>query len=900
MAHMQRWALWTFFLVMISPGIGSHVSAQMDEGNLNVLTDFRARVKNGDLLGWTTGQNPCSWKGIKCTRSFVSSISLANLGLGGTLTPSLNKLTVLTSISLQRNGFTGALPSLRGLSSLQSCYLNDNNFDIIPADFFANLTSLRYLYIHNNPHLNASFGGGWSLSADLQASHLLTNLSLTNASLIGEIPSFLGNLGSLSVLTLAYNKLGGSIPSSFGSSSLQQIQANNQLGPQLSGDLHVVGKMLSLTQVWLHQNEFSGILPPNLTNSISLTDLRLNNNKLVGPIPESYRNLPLSVFAVENNQLDGPLPSSIGGKFTYTNNLFCQSIMGLACAPQVTTLLQFLGSVGYPSRLVSSWSGSNPCASWVGIICDSMGNVVVINLASTNLSGVINPSVAELTFLTTLKLNGNHLVGTVPSTLTNLSSLRTLDVSGNNLTGPLPTFSNNVAVSTAGNPLMNMTVIPTSSTNVSSRSRKIKGKSRLHGVIPIVISSLLVVVAAALVVGYIVFKRNNVDAKSSSKMATVTHSYNGSTDANMQALGQKVMGGLEQKSFALSMKILEMATNNFSADSFLGRGGFGSVYKGCLEDGTAIAVKRMEAAVMTSQGQKEFQSEVDVLTKLRHRHLVAILGYCIDGAQKALVYEYMPGGTLSQNLFEWSKYGMIPLSWKSRLSIALDVARGLEYLHGLAQSRFIHRDLKPSNILLDKGLRAKISDFGLVRLVPEGEKQSVQTLVAGTFGYLAPEYALTGHITTKGDVFSFGVVLMELITGCPALDTTQMEGNNHLMTRFRHLIGKRDKLLEAVDSNIMANDDETVRSLCTAAELAGHCTNKESSLRPDMGHAVNVLAPLVKSWKPAENVEDGNEEGNLTPEEVRKKLLSLNDYSMTMEMMTENTAAPSSRPAIAW
>lgn len=888
MAHTQRWAMWVLFLVMIRLCISDDVAAQMDAGNLNVLTDFRARVKNGDLLGWKTGKNPCTWKGIKCTGSFVSSISLANLGLGGTLSPNLNQLTALTSISLQRNDFTGALPSLRGLSSLQSCYLNDNNFNMIPADFFTNLTSLRYLYIHDNPQLNASFGRGWSLMTDLQASLLLTNLSLTNTSLMGEIPSFLGNLGSLSVLTLAYNKLGGSIPSSFSSSNLQQFQANNQLGPQLSGDLHDVGNMLSLTQLWLHGNEFSGVLPPNLTNSISLTNLRLNDNKLVGPIPESYRSLPLSVFAVENNQLDGPVPI-IGGKFTYNNNLFCQSTMGVACAPQVTILLEFLGSVGYPSRLVSSWSGNNPCASWVGIICDSKGNVVVINLASTNLSGNINPSIAQLTFLTTLKLNSNHLVGTVPSTLTNLSSLRTLDISNNNLTGPLPTFSRTVAVNTADNPFINMT---TSSSNGSPSSSKAKAKSRLRNAMPIVISSLIAI-TAALALGYFMYKRNDVDAKSSSKLTSIAHSSNGTADA-IQGSSQKVMGGLEHRSFALSMRTLQMATNNFSADYYLGRGGFGSVYKGCLEDGTAIAVKRMEAAVMTSQGQKEFQSEVDVLTKLRHRHLVAILGYCIEGEEKALVYEYMPGGTLSHHLFEWSRHGMTPLSWKSRLSIALDVARGLEYLHGLAQSRFIHRDLKPSNILLDDSLRAKISDFGLVRLVPEGDKQSVQTLVAGTFGYLAPEYAFTGHITTKGDVFSFGVVLMELITGRPALDTTQTEGNNHLMTWFRRVIGKKDKLLESVDPNIIANDDDTVQSICMVAELAGHCTNKEASQRPDMGHAVNVLAPLVKAWKPVDNVEDGSE-ADLTPEEVRKKLLSLNDYTVTMEMMTDNRTVSSSR-----
>ncbi|KAI5056384.1 hypothetical protein GOP47_0028202 [Adiantum capillus-veneris] len=876
--------MWALFLAMLLACAGNcQVFAQMDAENLGVLSDFKASMKNGDQLGWEDSQDPCSWKGIKCSGSFISSINLASLDLGGSVTPNLNKLASLTSISLQRNGFTGPLPSLSGLSSLQSCYLNDNNFDTIPWDFFSTLPSLRYLYMHNNPLLNSSSAeGGWSLPADLQASTFLTNLTLTNTSLVGEIPSFLGSMSSLSVLSLAYNKLGGGIPSSLGSSSLQQFQANNQLGPRLSGNLNDVGNMISLRLLWLHENEFSGILPPNLTNSISLSDLRLNNNKLVGPIPPSYTTLPLTVFAVENNQLDGPLPR-IGAKFTYHNNLFCQDTMGAACAPQVSALLGFLGNVNYPNRLVSSWSGDNPCASWIGILCDSKGNVVVINLASSNLSGVIDPSIAQLTSLTTLKLNDNHLTGTVPSALASLALLKTLDVSNNNLTGPLPIFARDVGVNTAGNPFINMSI--SSSSNGPASSNKAKEKTRLPNAIPIAVAVLVTLIALASMMVCYRCKRRNADEKRPTK----------------QPLGVRdsTRVGSEDTSFALSLRTLQMATDNFSAEFYLGRGGFGSVYKGRLDDGTLVAVKRMETGVMTSQGQREFQSEVNVLTKLRHRHIVAILGYCIEGDEKALVYEYMPAGTLSQHLFGWSRGGLSPLSWKSRLSIVLDVARGLEYLHGLAQSRFIHRDLKPSNILLDENLRAKISDFGLMRLVPEGEQQSVQTLVAGTIGYLAPEYANTGHITTKGDVFSFGVVIMELITGQPAVDKSQPGGGSHLMLWFRRVIKRKDKLLEALDPSmaIDCDDDETVQGICMVAELAGHCTNNEASSRPDMGHAVNLLAPLVKGWKPSDDVDDESE-ANLTPEEVRRKLLSLNDLTMTMDVISDSrTASSSSRPA---
>lgn len=169
----------------------------------------------------------------------------------------------------------------------------------------------------------------------------------------------------------------------------------------------------------------------------------------------------------------------------------------------------------------------------------------------------------------------------------------------------------------------------------------------------------------------------------------------------------------------MSINMLRTATNNFSESNIIGRGGFGVVYRGELEDGTQIAVKRMEAAVVSNKGLSEFQSEITVLTKVKHRHLVGLLGYCADGSERLLVYEFMPQGTLSQHLFEYRELQEKPLTWMMRLTIALDVARGLDYLHNLAHRSFIHRDLKPSNILLTDDFRAKVSDFGLVKLAPE-------------------------------------------------------------------------------------------------------------------------------------------------------------------------------------
>jgi len=257
----------------------------------------------------------------------------------------------------------------------------------------------------------------------------------------------------------------------------------------------------------------------------------------------------------------------------------------------------------------------------------------------------------------------------------------------------------------------------------------------------------------------------------------------------------------------------------------------------------------MECAAMGNKGMSEFQAEIAVLTKVRHRHLVALLGYCVNGNERLLVYEYMPQGNLGQHLFEWSELGYSPLTWKQRVSIALDVARGVEYLHSLAQQSFIHRDLKPSNILLGDDMRAKVADFGLVKNAPDG-KYSVETRLAGTFGYLAPEYAATGRVTTKVDVYAFGVVLMEILTGRKALDDSLPDERSHLVTWFRRILINKENIPKALDQTLEA-DEETMESIYRVAELAGHCTAREPQQRPDMGHAVNVLGPLVEKWKPS-------------------------------------------------
>ncbi|KAI7748807.1 hypothetical protein M8C21_019570 [Ambrosia artemisiifolia] len=695
-----------------------------------------------------------------------------------------------------------------------------------------------------------------------QLTHLKT-LNVQRNSIAGDLPS-LANLTFLEQdLRLSYNNITGSLPWSFSGSQIRNLWLNNQvLG--LSGTLDVLSTMAQLEQAWLQANAFTGAIP-DLSNCTVLFDLQLRDNQLTGLVPESVTALTKLVnVTLQNNKLQGPLPvfgNGVVAELGTGTNSFCLDTPG-PCDPQVTVLLEVARAIGYPMSLAQEWKGNDACQKWNFIGCDSSGkNVTSVSFGKQNFSGSISPAFANLTSLRSLLLNDNNLVGSIPGVLTSLPNLQAFDVSNNNLSGPIPVFPDRVKFVHIGNLLLGQNVSdgtpgsgPGSGNAGGSSNGSTKGVS--VGMIVGIVIGVLVFVVIILFVCYKCYLK-----KKNQKPKTVQDPEKGKEVVKVSALQSQSSGDhtemsvFEGGNVVISIQVLREATNNFSEENVLGRGGFGVVYKGILHNGTKVAVKRMDSGVMGTKGLKEFQAEIAVLTKVRHRHLVALLGYCMNGNERLLVYEYMPQGTLSQHLFEWKEHKTNPLSWKQRVSIALDVGRGVEYLHSLAQQSFIHRDLKPSNILLGDDMRAKVADFGLVKSTPDG-KHSMETRVAGTFGYLAPEYAATGRVTTKVDVYAFGVVLMELITGRKALDDTLADDKSHLVTWFRRALISKENIIKAIDQTLVTDEEETLESICRVAELAGHCTAREPYQRPDMGHAVNVLGPLVEQWKPSRPDED--------------------------------------------
>lgn len=288
----------------------------------------------------------------------------------------------------------------------------------------------------------------------------------------------------------------------------------------------------------------------------------------------------------------------------------------------------------------------------------------------------------------------------------------------------------------------------------------------------------------------------------------------------------------------LTYEELKEATNNFEATSILGEGGFGRVFKGVLSDGTAVAIKRLSSG--GQQGDKEFLVEVEMLSRLHHRNLVKLVGYYSnrDSSQNLLCYELVPNGSLEAWLH--GPLGLnCPLDWDTRMKIALDAARGLAYLHEDSQPCVIHRDFKASNILLENNFHAKVSDFGLAKQAPEGRTNYLSTRVMGTFGYVAPEYAMTGHLLVKSDVYSYGVVLLELLTGRKPVDMSQPSGQENLVTWARPILRDKDRLEELADPRLDGKyPKEDFYRVCT---IAAACVAPDASQRPTMGEVVQSL-----------------------------------------------------------
>ncbi|XP_039049703.1 probable serine/threonine-protein kinase PBL23 [Hibiscus syriacus] len=334
---------------------------------------------------------------------------------------------------------------------------------------------------------------------------------------------------------------------------------------------------------------------------------------------------------------------------------------------------------------------------------------------------------------------------------------------------------------------------------------------------------------------------NNSNGKSLRSLANNLSAKTGSGKQKIAEEIQKV-GKAKVSAHIFTFRELAVATDNFNPDCLIGEGGFGRVYKGYIENiDKIVAVKQLDRN--GKQGSREFFSEVLMLSLVNHPNLVNLIGYCADGDQRILVYEYMANGSLENHLLDVPP-GKEPLDWNTRMKVAEGAAKGLEYLHDFADPPIIYRDFKASNILLDENFNPKLSDFGLAKLGPTGGKDHVSTRVMGTYGYCAPEYAMTGKLTTKSDIYSFGVVFLELISGRRAIDIERPEEEQNLVAWVEPLLKDRQKFKMIADPLLQEN--YPVKALYQALAVAAMCLQEDADSRPLIGDVVTAVEFLAK------------------------------------------------------
>ncbi|CAH8282892.1 unnamed protein product [Eruca vesicaria subsp. sativa] len=474
-----------------------------------------------------------------------------------------------------------------------------------------------------------------------------------------------------------------------------------------------------------------------------------------------------------------------------------------------------------------SWQG-DPCVPkeflWNGLNCNNSETsvppiVTSLNLSSSQLTGTIAPAIQNLIHLHELDLSNNNLTGEVPEFLAEIKSLLVINLSGNNLNGAVPQallqkkglkliiHDGNPDLTCEGKPCVNKT----------------DGSKKKNVVVPVVVSAVVVVVVVLgiALAFFFVFKRKK------------TSNSQGPSSYNTQASDPIPTGSSESimtKNRRFTYQEVVTMTNNF--ERVLGKGGFGMVYHGIVNGTEQVAVKMLSHS--SSQGYKEFKAEVELLLRVHHKNLVGLVGYCDEGENLALIYEYMANRDLKEHMS--GKRGESILNWETRLKIVVESAQGLEYLHNGCKPPMVHRDVKTTNILLNEHFQAKLADFGLSRSFPIEGETHVSTVVAGTPGYLDPEYYRTNWLNEKSDVYSFGIVLLEIITNQPVIN--QSREKSHIAEWVGLMLTKGD-IKTIVDPKLYGDYDSG--SVWRAVELAMSCLNPSSARRPTMSQVVIEL-----------------------------------------------------------
>lgn len=843
--------------------------------------------------------------GVSC-RSLVE-LDLSDNKLSGELPDTFATCSSLQSLNLGKNNLSGHFLAsvVTNLSSLKYLYVPFNNITgPLPLLSLANCTQLQVLDFSSN-----AFTGNIP-SAFCSSSSSLEKILLAGNYLSGTVPAELGRCNNLRTIDFSFNNLNGSIPLEiwFLPYLSDLIMWANNLTGEIPEGICVKGG--NLQTLILNNNFISGTIPQSISNCTNMIWVSLASNRITGEIPAAIGNLKeLAILQLGNNSLTGQIPPELGKCRSLiwldltSNNLSCfipsdladqaglivpgsasgkqfafvRNEGGTSCrgagglvefedmraerlekSPMVhscpltrvysgTTVYTFTsnGSMIYLDLSYNSLSGSIP---------DSFGAMAflqVLNLGHNRLSGNIPDSFGGLKDIGVLDLSHNNLQGFIPGSLGMLSFLSDLDVSNNNLTGPIPTggqlitFSPSRYANNSG--LCGVPLTPCGSATHNSDLQKKQPPLSLGMAIGLVLSLFCVLgIALTLYRVKTYLRRDGQREKYIESLPT-----SGSSSWKLSSIPEPLsinVATFEKPLRKLTFRHLLEATNGFSAESLIGSGGFGEVYKAQLRDGCVVAIKKL--IYVTGQGDREFMAEMETIGKIKHRNLVPLLGYCKIGEERLLVYEYMKWGSLEAVLHERanSKGGGSKLDWAKRKKIAIGSARGLAFLHHSCIPHIIHRDMKSSNVLLDENFEARVSDFGMARLVNALDTHLSVSTLAGTPGYVPPEYYQSFRCTAKGDVYSYGVILLELLSGKRPIDSSEFGDDNNLVGWAKQL--QREKRMnEILDPDLVmqtSNESELYQYL----RIAFVCVDDRPSRRPTM---IQVMAMFKELQVDTEN-----------------------------------------------
>ncbi|XP_039137721.1 putative receptor-like protein kinase At3g47110 [Dioscorea cayenensis subsp. rotundata] len=729
----------------------------------------------------------------------LQHLELSINNLTGTVPPSLYNVSSLAFFALSANNLHGEIPADVGftLPNLIFFHLCMNEFTGLIPPSLHNVTKIQSIRLSYNfldgsvpPGLNMLYeltmykiGYNRLVSTDTNVLHFIT--SLANCSKLkflafdgnffeGVIPDTVGNLStSLSSLYMGENHIFGSIPKSIGQlTCLTLLNVSQNL---ISGEIpEEISKLSELQELLLSGNEIQGSIPAALGSLTKLINLDLSDNSLAGTIPSTFSNYQsLQSLDLSNNKLNASIPTEIFSISSLSSSLNLSRNLLSGPLPEEIERLENVVAIDFSDNLLS------------GDIPESMGNchsLQVLSLSNNSFTGFIPEQISNLKGLQSLDLSSNQLSGSIPSDLGKLGGLQFLNLSFNDLQGVIPNegiFKNPSRFHLQGNSKL----CNSSSPSWCQQSCKCGGKIRFPIIIVICVNVFVLVIVA-----WIVFTRTR-RRKNPAKVSANSNS-NTNTFKSLHPL--------------ISYEKLLRSTENFSTSHLIGTGSFGSVFEGVLSDGMMIAIKVLNLA--TDGAARSFLAECEALKNAKHRNLVKLITSCssIDFENRdfiALVYEFMRGGSLEDLI-----HGARELSVLDRLNIAMDVASALDYLHNDCQPPVVHCDLKPSNVLLDENMNAKVGDFGLANLMVDQEPSSSTNWIKGSIGYIPPEYGYGGRVSTRGDVYSYGVMLLELVTGKRPTNEVFQQG---LSLEKWVRMAFPDRIMEVIDPKLVATYELT-------------------------------------------------------------------------------------------